>query len=236
MMWTPTIPRKCYTPKTSQALAFTHAALNILTDFIFAVVIPIPMLWGLNMNKRTKFAVMGILSLGIFVCLAGILRIPTIVNYGKAGDFLWDSNGLCIWFVAELNTGIMAGSFPALKPLFKKLLDSTYLGGSGNKYGNKYGYGVQSGGHGGHNQSAKGFQNIVVSQRSRSGNDDDISDDFDGANSQRDLVLPHHGQKDIALGVIQKDVVTTVTRVDATPTSKGPGNRRSGRGGYAWDQ
>ncbi len=44
-----------------------------------------------------------------------------ISNYGKAGDFLWDSANLTIWTVTECNTGIIAGCLACLKPLFRSL-------------------------------------------------------------------------------------------------------------------
>ena len=171
------------------------------------------------MNKRTKAAVMLMLSLGLFVCLAGILRIPTIVNYGKAGDFLWDSRGLTIWFDAEFNTGIIAGSMPALKPLFKTILDNSYFKGITQKYG----YGNRSGPTANHQHSfsQKGFNNINDKDHlaSHHANDDD------GSLSQRGLVFD---DRNIALGVIQKKVTTTVAEVDHPPT---PTNR----GRNAWD-
>ena len=104
--------------------------LNILTDFLFAVVIPVPMLWNLNVNRRTRASLILALGLGCFACGAAIAKIPSIVNYGKTGDWLWDSRDMCIWTVVECNVGIIAGSIPALRPLFKSVLGST-LGGSG---------------------------------------------------------------------------------------------------------
>ena len=215
MQWDNSVPRNCWAPSTLQALAYTHAALNIFTDFLFAIAIPVPMLMGLNMNKKTKAAVIGVLTLGVFVCFAGIIRIPTIANYGKAGDFLWDSRGLSVWFMAEFNTGIIAGSMPALKPLFKRILDSSYIKGRSQQYG----YGNNSS-NAQVKHSSKGFTNIKVTERSRS---DDL-DDYDGANSQRDLVIDRHN---IAMNVIKKDVMTSVTSVPV------PGEKR--QRGYGWE-
>lgn len=167
------------------------------------------------MNKRTKAAVMFMLSLGLFVCLAGILRIPTIVNYGKAGDFLWDSRGLSIWFVAEFNIGMIAGSMPALKPLFKSILDKSYLKGLSKRYG----YGQNTGGTASHHRSfpSKGFTNIRDKERLDS---HEHFDDSDGSLSQRGLVVMEDGP--VALGVIQKNVTTTVTSTDqpSAPNTK----------------
>lgn len=51
------------------------------------------------------------------------MKITTIVVYGRTGDFLFDSTGLTIWTTTELNVGIIAGSVPCLKPLFKAIME-----------------------------------------------------------------------------------------------------------------
>lgn len=86
MLWDPKqIPTafQCWSPSVLQALTLTHASLNIVTDLIFAVGIPIPMLWKLQLNERAKAAILVILSLGVFVCVAAILKIPEIKNFGE---------------------------------------------------------------------------------------------------------------------------------------------------------
>lgn len=32
-------------------------------------------------------------------CVAAIIKIPQLVNYGKEGDLLWDSRNITIWTV-----------------------------------------------------------------------------------------------------------------------------------------
>jgi hypothetical protein len=69
---------------------------------------------------------MCILGLGLFACIAAAIKVSYTRNYGKKGDFLWDSRNITIWFAAELNVAITAASLPCLKPLFKTVLGSTY--------------------------------------------------------------------------------------------------------------
>lgn len=119
-----TITRSCWSITTLHGLAYSNQALNMLTDFTFAILIPVLMLWKLQMNKRTKASVVGVLALGMFACIAAIVRIPSQMNYGKVGDFMWDSRDLIIQTVTECNIGIVTGSMPAIKPIFKPLLGS----------------------------------------------------------------------------------------------------------------
>lgn len=120
----------CWSQQALQGLSYTNAAFNILTDLLFAVVIPIPMLWNLNVHFRTRISLIGILGLGIFACAAACVRLGYAANYGKLGDWLWDSRNLTIWVVVELNVGIIAGTLPCLRPIFKSFLGSIYGTGS----------------------------------------------------------------------------------------------------------
>jgi len=84
------------------------------------------MLWRLHVNLRTRVTLMCILGLGLFACIAAAVKVFYTSNYGKKGDFLWDSRNITIWFATELNIAITAASLPCLKPLFKTVLGSTY--------------------------------------------------------------------------------------------------------------
>ncbi|KAJ5105462.1 hypothetical protein NUU61_002809 [Penicillium alfredii] len=135
-IWDMTVKSKCFTPKQLLELSYVNAGFNVLTDVVFAI-LPIFMLRHLQVNKRVKASLICILGLGLFACVAGCVKISILTDYGKTGDLLWDYTNLTIWVVAECNTGIMAGSLPALKPLFKTILN-TY--GSRSKT-RQYGYG-----------------------------------------------------------------------------------------------
>ncbi|KAH8887134.1 hypothetical protein GQ53DRAFT_726509 [Thozetella sp. PMI_491] len=127
VQWDSTVQATCWTAETLKALSYTNVALNILTDLLFAIVIPAPMLWNLNVNARTRYTLMGILGLGVFACAAAIIKVGYLVEYGKQGDWLWDSRNITIWTVVENNVGIIAGSLPCLRPLLKgTFLSSSY--------------------------------------------------------------------------------------------------------------
>ncbi|KAL8367065.1 hypothetical protein RB599_010926, partial [Gaeumannomyces hyphopodioides] len=138
--WNKALPGggQCIPGDVIVSAAYTGFALGIATDFIFAV-LPIPMLWNVQLNWRVKVAIMGILSLGLFTTAAAIVKTMFIANLGKEGDFMWDSVDITIWYNAEIAVAIIAGSIPSIKPLFKRILASTsarrYAYGSSSKYG-----------------------------------------------------------------------------------------------------
>ncbi|GFF41004.1 hypothetical protein IFM58399_06117 [Aspergillus lentulus] len=122
-IWDPSVTSKCFNPTQLLQLSYTNTALNILTDLIFAI-LPAFMLRHLQVNRRVKASLVCILGLGIFACAAAFVKLSILPNYGRTGDFLWDYTDLTIWVVVECNTGIIAGSLPTLKPLFKQVLGS----------------------------------------------------------------------------------------------------------------
>ena len=53
------------------------------------------------------------------------MKLTYISTFGLYGDFLYDSADLSIWSSTEMNVGILAGSIPCLKPLFRALLEKS---------------------------------------------------------------------------------------------------------------
>ncbi|KAK7908971.1 hypothetical protein PG985_014849 [Apiospora marii] len=124
VLWDPTVKATCWSKQTLQTLSYANSIINILTDMFFAV-LPAPMLWNVQINVRTKASLICIMGLGVFAVAAAIVKSLFLSNYGKTGDFLWDSTDLTIWISTECNTGIIAACLPCLKPLFKRLLETT---------------------------------------------------------------------------------------------------------------
>jgi len=214
ILWDATVQTTCWSQSTLQGLSYTSCVVNILTDIFFAI-LPIPMLWNVQINARTRASLICIMGLGVFACAAGIVKSAFISNYGKTGDFLWDSANLTIWYSVECNVGIVAACLPCLKPLFKRILESSFGYGSSSK---KDTYKLRSHSH---SEGQRGSQYL----RSRSPHrakgrnavkvnplDDNISEESILAQQQ-----PH---------AITKTTVVTIDRADS--------NARYGAGGSGW--
>ncbi|KAK7432545.1 hypothetical protein QQZ08_000752 [Neonectria magnoliae] len=130
VQWDRSVQSTCWSKTTLLGLSYTNAALNIITDLLFAIVIPTPMLWNLNVHFRTRVSLIAILGLGVFACAAAFVKLGYVTKYGELGDWLWDSQNITIWTCVELNVGIIAGSLPCLRPIFRRFLGSTYGKGS----------------------------------------------------------------------------------------------------------
>ncbi|KAJ4309930.1 hypothetical protein N0V94_008699 [Neodidymelliopsis sp. IMI 364377] len=161
VQWDPTVTGTCWAPQTIKTLGYINVSLNILTDVLFSIVIPIPLLWSVQMNKRQKSSLMCILGLGIFATAAALVKTSFLPSYGKTGDWLWDSRNLTIWTVVESNIGIIAGNLPCLKPLFRAALGSTYGRGTSAKPTGAYGTRPYGPGTRHHSTTGKGWGTLA---------------------------------------------------------------------------
>ncbi|CZR50150.1 related to integral membrane protein [Phialocephala subalpina] len=125
VLWDPTTKATCWTPKTLRSLSYVNSSLNIATDLVFAA-LPIPMLWNVQIKGRVKASLICIMGLGVFACVASMIKMSYLPKYGKTGDFLWDSTYITIWTVVECNTGIITSCLACLKPLFRRILEKSF--------------------------------------------------------------------------------------------------------------
>ncbi|KAF7597609.1 hypothetical protein BBP40_000087 [Aspergillus hancockii] len=133
---------KCYSVKTYLAIGEFNSAINIVTDFVFAT-LPVFMFYKVQVNKRTRVSLMGILSLGYFACAAGIVKTVLQSQLFDEPDPYRDCQYL-IWNCVELNVGIIAASFPTIKPLVKSLIGTTISFTSGGRSGKRHGQGYHA--------------------------------------------------------------------------------------------
>ena len=86
-----------------------------------------PRILSLKMAHRQKYALMGIVMLGLFVVVAGIVRMvrvgTTLNKYNTVGfDPSWDSYDVSIWTSVEIYVSLMCAAAPGIKPLISKIL------------------------------------------------------------------------------------------------------------------
>lgn len=127
----------CFSNDTFTAIGLYNSSINCATDFLFAI-LPIPIIIKLQVNRRTKITLACILSLGYFACAAGIVKAVKQHQFFDEPDPLWH-NDFNVWNMIELCVGILAASLPTLRPLFKKILETTktYITSSRDHSGNR---------------------------------------------------------------------------------------------------
>ncbi|RDL41586.1 Uncharacterized protein BP5553_01565 [Venustampulla echinocandica] len=113
---------KCFDNNTFKAIGLFNSCVNIITDFIFAL-LPVPMVVTLQVNMRTRISLIGVLSLGLVASSAAIVKTVYQSQLFDTPDWSRDDN-YWVWSSVEMYIGILAASLPPLRPLFGKLLDS----------------------------------------------------------------------------------------------------------------
>ncbi|KAI5814914.1 hypothetical protein BZA77DRAFT_388716 [Pyronema omphalodes] len=132
--WDTTVPGgKCLAPAVRVNLGKSYSIICAASDF-FIVILPIAMLWNVQIKRRQRFMICGVLGVGTFAAAASIVKTTFINKYGATGDFLWDSVDVSSWTTIENNVAILSASMPALKPLVTRILQSTiYSKSQGSK-------------------------------------------------------------------------------------------------------
>lgn len=96
--------------------------LNCISD-LTVTLLPIPIIMGLNMPFKQRLGVAGLLSLGLVVTIAGIVRTYYIWRTLMGTfDETWDSMPLYICATVEIDLAILCGCAPSLKPLFAPMI------------------------------------------------------------------------------------------------------------------
>ncbi|KAH7136994.1 hypothetical protein B0J13DRAFT_83053 [Dactylonectria estremocensis] len=103
---------------------YGYSAISCWSDWTFSV-LPIFLVWKLQMNIRVKISVVLILAAGAIASSATIVRFPYIHTLTDINDFLYSTSDVAIWSTVETGLGITASGFATLRPLLR-----TFFGGS----------------------------------------------------------------------------------------------------------
>ena len=112
----------CYDDHIFLSIAIFNSSINIFTDVFFAL-LPIPIIWNLQINQRTKITLSFILSLGLFACAVAIYKTYVQSQFFKTPDFTYDDTYF-VWNDVEFQAGMLAASLPTLRPLFTWFFDT----------------------------------------------------------------------------------------------------------------
>ncbi|KAF2459140.1 hypothetical protein BDY21DRAFT_362619 [Lineolata rhizophorae] len=95
------------------------SGFNIVTD-IWIIGLPIRTLSSIQRPNREKLALFVVFGMGVFSCVASIVRLHTIYQYTLSSDPFYDSVQVNLWSMIEINIAIACASIPSLKPLVSK--------------------------------------------------------------------------------------------------------------------
>ncbi|CAI6336545.1 unnamed protein product [Periconia digitata] len=114
------LENQCMSRTADRFCAYQHAAIGLLTDCVF-VILPVPLLWSLNMERRSKIMVGVILFAATLGCICSAIRFRYVDGLTDVQNFFWAATNVSIWSTVEPGAGIMAGCAATLRPLLRLL-------------------------------------------------------------------------------------------------------------------
>ncbi|KAF2475039.1 uncharacterized protein BDR25DRAFT_384564, partial [Lindgomyces ingoldianus] len=116
-----------------QAVIVTFGIVNILTDW-WILALPVPVVIGLQLERRTKWSICTLFLLGGFVCVISIIRL-IYARKVETADPSWDYVPISLISTIECSSGILAACMPTWRPLFKFLRHGigSYFSNGNNK-------------------------------------------------------------------------------------------------------
>ncbi|KAF2137195.1 uncharacterized protein K452DRAFT_341398 [Aplosporella prunicola CBS 121167] len=128
--WTSTHRYKCF----DEGAGFLASAIVSVTQDAMVCILPLIVLFRLQMPRKQKLALAGIFGVGFFLCACGIMRAASICKvYYQTYDSTWEALPAWEWTLVEIHFAIICASAPALKLFFHRVLkpstDGSYTGG-----------------------------------------------------------------------------------------------------------
>ncbi|KFY26148.1 hypothetical protein V493_04243 [Pseudogymnoascus sp. VKM F-4281 (FW-2241)] len=113
--WKPLTPGYCVPNVNS---VYGLGAVSIFYDIVI-ILLPIPMIMNLHIDRRKKIGLAGIFCLGIFTTFCSIMRLVQVKEIIATGD----QTGLVMWATVEMTVGVTLTCLPTLLPLIKYYQD-----------------------------------------------------------------------------------------------------------------
>lgn len=118
----------CINPTITVDATYVYSAISCAADWTLGI-IPVFLVWNLQMNPRTKLVVAMILAVGAIASTATIIRIPYVKDLANQADFLYATTDVALWSTAETGIGITASCCATLRPLFRTFFSRNHLMG-----------------------------------------------------------------------------------------------------------
>jgi hypothetical protein len=109
---------KCISAAPTKGITYALSAVNAAADWALGI-LPLFIVWGLQMKTKTKALVAGILAFAAIGSTATIVRAFYIHTLVEGPDFLYATTDVAIWSTVEPGIGIAASSIATLRPLVR---------------------------------------------------------------------------------------------------------------------
>ncbi|OJI88506.1 hypothetical protein ASPTUDRAFT_206339 [Aspergillus tubingensis CBS 134.48] len=111
--WNPSLEGSCGNAVTAELAA---AVINMILDII-AVILPVPVIWKLQMATEKKVAVIATFGLGLVISVINLIRLIKVLDCTLDQDLTYCTADSAILTVAEMAVGIMVACAPTFGPV-----------------------------------------------------------------------------------------------------------------------
>ncbi|KAH8669101.1 hypothetical protein BX600DRAFT_497051 [Xylariales sp. PMI_506] len=112
-LWDKTVTGAHCLPIPSGTSIWLNSTGNMITDIII-LVLPLPVVWRLNLPKTQKWVLFGVFALGFFTCFISACRL---IFLREPTDLTWDAVSILSWSVAEVASALICAAVPTLRAL-----------------------------------------------------------------------------------------------------------------------
>lgn len=106
-------------------LAFVAGGLSISHDIII-ILLPLPLLYKLNISRRKKAGIFFMFGLGVFILITSCVRLQYIVLFTRSLNPTWDFTDPLIWSGVEVSVSMTVVCLPAVRTLLNRILPSIF--------------------------------------------------------------------------------------------------------------
>ncbi|KFY08520.1 hypothetical protein V492_06157 [Pseudogymnoascus sp. VKM F-4246] len=126
--WLPDAPGKCWDTKVRIYSIYLQVGYSVITD-LACTLLPIVVLWKVQMRRPLKLAVCGLMSLGLIATVTAIVRASSLGT--TTTDLSFDYCVAAIWGNTELHLGIIAANLSLSSSIYGYFMGRNRDGASG---------------------------------------------------------------------------------------------------------
>ncbi|KAF3767984.1 hypothetical protein M406DRAFT_321812 [Cryphonectria parasitica EP155] len=122
----PEVTKHC----SNLSLKFLLSSIFNLALDLSILILPMPMLWTLQMSTRKKIAISFVFGLGIFVCFATAWRTYEVVEFSKPASQLNFTETIvedALWSGLEITLGIINACLPVMQPAAQRIFNIPFI-------------------------------------------------------------------------------------------------------------
>ncbi|KAI0116200.1 hypothetical protein F4776DRAFT_666522 [Hypoxylon sp. NC0597] len=120
--WNPTIKGTCF---SYAAFPWATGIFNVISDF-YILLLPLPPILRMNMPLARRLRIASIFGLGLFTCVASIMRFVVTRQYADDPDQTYVAAKVLYWTVLEINIGLICACITASPAFFDAAVPKSF--------------------------------------------------------------------------------------------------------------